>query len=69
MEQATLAEMNSDQLEEGANQDSLTKETGGVVYFNLTKNQEPVSLNGFDDEQKKLTRIQLDGFQRRIDIF
>ena len=37
MEEASLAEMNSDQLEEGANQDLLTKETGGVVYFNSQK--------------------------------
>jgi len=54
VEEASLAEMNSDQLEEGANQDLLTKETGGVVYFNLTENQEPVSLVGFDDSQKEI---------------
>ena len=54
VEEASLAEMNSDQLEEGANQDLLTKETGGVVYFNLTENQEPVSLFGFDDSQKEI---------------
>jgi len=54
VEEASLTEMNSDQLEEGANQDLLTKETGGVVYFNLTENQEPVSLFGFDDSQKEI---------------
>ena len=46
--------LNSDQLEEGTNQDLLTKEMGGVVYFNLTEDQEPVSLYGFDDSHKEL---------------
>ena len=54
VEEASLALMNSNQLEEGVNQDLLTKETGGVVYFNLTENQEPISLIGFDDSHKEL---------------
>ena len=54
VEEASLALMNSNQLEEGVNQDLLTKETGGVVYFNLTDNQEPISLIGFDDSHKEL---------------
>ena len=54
VEEASLALMNSNQLEEGVNQDLLTKETGGVVYFNLTENQDPISLIGFDDSHKEL---------------
>ena len=54
VEEASLPVLNSDQLEEGTNQDLLTKEMGGVVYFNLTEDQEPVSLYGFDDSHKEL---------------
>ena len=53
VEKTSLAILNGDQLEEGSNQDLLTKEMGGVVYFNQTENQEPVSLFGFVEEHEK----------------
>lgn len=53
IEEVSLAELNSDSSQEGINQDLLTKEMGGVVYFNLTENQDPVSLFGFDDSHKE----------------
>jgi prepilin-type N-terminal cleavage/methylation domain-containing protein len=45
--------LNGDQLEEGTNQELLTKEMGGVVYFNLTPQQDPISLFGYDDGHKE----------------
>ena len=54
IEEASVTEMNSNQLEEGTNQDLFTKEMGGVVYFNLTENQDPVSLYGYDDSHKEV---------------
>ena len=54
VEEASLLDLNSDQLEEGINQDIFSKEMGGVVYFNLTENQDPISLHGFDDSHKEI---------------
>ena len=52
VENSPLSLLNGDQLEEGPNQELLSKEMGGVIYFNQTT-EEPVSLNGFDDSHKE----------------
>jgi prepilin-type N-terminal cleavage/methylation domain-containing protein len=54
VENSSPALLNGDQLEEGPNQELLSKEMGGVVYFNQTTEQDPVSLYGFDDSHKEI---------------
>jgi prepilin-type N-terminal cleavage/methylation domain-containing protein len=49
VEKAELTFLNGTQLEEGVNQDIFTKTMGGLVYFNLNDEEEPISLFGFDE--------------------
>ena len=47
--------LNGEQQEEGANVEFYTKDTGGIVYFNMSNdlNRSPVSLYGFNDDHKE----------------
>lgn len=45
-----MAYLNSDQIEEGNVIEQYRKDLGGVVYFNRSEGQEPISLSGFDEE-------------------
>ena len=43
---------NAENKEEGTNVDLYKKDFGGTVYFNKTMNSDPVSLLGFEDDDK-----------------
>ena len=48
VEKAELASLNGTQLEEGVVVEEFKKEMGGLVYFNVTDDEEPISL--FENE-------------------
>ena len=53
VENQTTTVLNSDQLDEGPNQDFFEKKKGGVVFFNISENDDPISLYGYDDVHKE----------------